>query len=240
MNGQGGYFFCSLVDKKIIDYWLTKKSFELIQEYVLAQYMQDEDIDDEWRINNNYRFNIFNNINSLCLWETDSIEINNATICDIYKLNDNCNNSFTFQSEGDFFKQELIDSFLCTENFLISKKKNTWDLLVQNELKKKGWATAYLIYFKCNARGYATHDEILKLDEPINKKNLKFFTSLFGSSDILSSVVKKALYFPNTKYEKVLYDFQMLKGAREKPDFDFTGIQKISIQNLRLNMQWIN
>ena len=40
--------------------------------------------------------------------------------------------------------------------------------------------------------------------------------------------------------EKVLYDFTMFKSAREKSDFDFTGIQEIGINNSILRMGWIN
>ena len=86
LNGQGGYFFCALLDVLIVDFWLQNKSIELLHEYILAHYLNDEDIDEEWRIPSSYRFNIFNNINSTCLWETDSIELSNATICDIYEL----------------------------------------------------------------------------------------------------------------------------------------------------------
>ena len=53
LNGQGGYFFCSLLNREIIDYWLNNKSIELMQEYVLAHYMQDDEIDEEWRIPKN-------------------------------------------------------------------------------------------------------------------------------------------------------------------------------------------
>ena len=236
LNGQGGYFFCSMIDNKIIDFWLNKKSFELLQEYVLAQYMQDHDIDDEWRIPENFRFDIFNNINGLCLWESDSIEINTSTICDLYEINNSDDN---FETEGDFTAHKLIDSFLCTDNFLINKKENSWSFLVENEFKKKGLDKAYLIYFKANARGYATHDDILQDEDKIDKKNLKFYTGLLGSGEFMSNVVKKALYKPDCPEEKVLYDFHMLKGAREKPDFDFTGIQEISITNSKFNMQWL-
>ena len=63
LNGQGGYFFCALLNVSIIDFWIKNKSIELLQEYILAHYLNDENIDEEWRIPNNYRFNIFNNIN---------------------------------------------------------------------------------------------------------------------------------------------------------------------------------
>ena len=86
-----------------------------------------------------------------------------------------------------------------------------------------------MIYFKANARGYAVHEDLLKIEGKFDKKKLKFFSSLFGLHDSQSFIVKKALYNPNSINEKVLYDFQMLGGAREKPDFDFTGLQKVEI-----------
>ena len=97
LNGQGGYFFCALLDVSIIDYWIKKKSIELLQEYISAQYLNDEDIDEEWRIPCNYRFNIFNNIKSTCLWETDSIELSSSTICDIYELEENILDSISYE-----------------------------------------------------------------------------------------------------------------------------------------------
>ena len=163
LNGQGGYFFCALLNVSIIDFWIKNKSIELLQEYILAHYLNDENIDEEWRIPNNYRFNIFNNINSICLWETDSIELNSATICDIYQLEENISDSFTFIQESDFNDQKLIDSFICTEQMIL-KNNNKWEDLVRNGLNIKKSKEAYLIYFKANARGYATHDEILVLD----------------------------------------------------------------------------
>ena len=235
LNGQGGYFFCSLVNNSIINYWLEYKSFELLQEYILAHYLNDDNIDEEWRIPDKFRFNIFNNINSLCLWETDSIELSNATICDIYKL-DTTNNTFTFIQESEFSKQKLVDSFICTDQ-MIYKNKNNWLDLIYEGLDKKKVSKGYLIYFKANARGYATHDEILNLKKPIDKKNLKFNTSTFGINDLSSNVIKKALYYPNTTKEKVLYDFQMLKGAREKPDFDYTGLQEVIIKDSKLEIK---
>ena len=237
LNGQGGYFFCSLVNSSIINYWLENKSFQLLQEYILAHYLNDDNIDEEWRIPEKFRFNIFNNINSLCLWESDSIELNNATICDIYKINTS-NNFFTFMQENEFNKQKLVDSFICTDQ-MIYKNKNNWLDIIYEGLDKKNVSKGYLIYFKANARGYATHDEILNLDEPIDKKNLKFSTSTFGIKDLSSNVIKKALYYPNTTKEKVLYDFQMLKDAREKPDFDFTGLQEVIIKDNKLETKLI-
>ena len=50
LNGQGGYFFCSLLNVSIIDFWIKNKNIELLQEYILAQYLNDEDIDEEWRL----------------------------------------------------------------------------------------------------------------------------------------------------------------------------------------------
>ena len=237
LNGQGGYLFCSLVNNSIINYWLEHKSFELLQEYILAHYLNDDNIDEEWRLPEKFRFNIFNNINSLCLWETDSIELSNATICDIYKLNTS-SNSFTFIQENEFIKQKLVDSFICTDK-MVFKNKNNWEDLIYEGLDKKKISKGYLIYFKANARGYATHDEILNLKEPIDKNNLKFNTSRFGTNDLSSNVIKKALYYPNTVKEKVLYDFQMLKGAREKPDFDYTGLQKVIIKDNKLEVKII-
>ena len=238
LNGQGGYFFCALLDVSIIDFWIKNKSIELLQEYILAHYLNDENIDEEWRIPSNYRFNIFNNINSICLWETDSIELNNATICDIYELKENILDSFTFIQESDFNDQKLIDSFICTEQMIL-KNNNNWEDLVFNGLNIKKSKEAYLIYFKANARGYATHDEILVLDQEINKHNLKFYTGAFGVNSFSSNIIKKALYNPNSNNEIVMYDFQMLEGAREKHDFDFTGLQKVTIKNDNLTLEWL-
>ena len=238
LNGQGGYFFCALLNVSIIDFWVENKSIELLQEYILAQYLNDEDIDEEWRIPSNHRFNIFNNIKSTCLWETDSIELNNATICDIYKLEENTTDSFTFMLESDFNDQKLIDSFICTEQMIL-KNNNNWKELVRNGLNIKNSKEAYLIYFKANARGYATHDEILVLDHEINKHNIKFYTGAFGVDNFSSSIIKKALYNPNSNNEIVMYDFQMLEGAREKHDFDFTGLQKVTIKNDNLTLEWL-
>ena len=238
LNGQGGYFFCALLNISIIDFWIKNKSIELLQEYILAHYLNDENIDEEWRIPNNYRFNIFNNINSICLWETDSIELNSATICDIYQLEENISDSFTFIQENEFNDQKLIDSFICTEQMIL-KNNNNWEDLVRNGLNIKKSKEAYLIYFKANARGYATHDEILVLDREINKHNIKFYTSNFGVDNFSSSIIKKALYNPNSNNEIVMYDFQMLEGAREKHDFDFTGLQKVTIKNDNLTLEWL-
>ena len=35
LNGQGGYFFCALLNVSIIDFWIKNKSIELLQEYIL-------------------------------------------------------------------------------------------------------------------------------------------------------------------------------------------------------------
>ena len=240
MNGQGGYFFCSFIKKEIIDFWLSKKSIELLQEYVLAQYLQDEEIDDEWRIPEKFRFDIFNNINSLCLWESDSIILNNSTICDIYELEISNLDIASFQLESDFAKHKLVDSFLCTDKYLLNIPEHNWNALVLSLLQKYKVTNAYLIYFKVNARGYATHDEILKIQNPFNKSDLKFFTGDFGTADIKSHIIKKALYKPNSSNEKVLYDFRMFKSAKEKNDFDFAGLQRVHLINSKLNFNWIN
>lgn len=237
LNGQGGYFFCALLNVSIINFWIKNKSIELLQEYILAQYLNDEEIDEEWRIPNNYRFNIFNNIKSTCLWETDSIELSNATICDIYELKENTSDHFTIIQESDFNKQKLVDSFICTDKMIF--KNNNWKDLVLNGLESNKTKEAYLIYFKANARGYASHDEILVLSDEINKQKIKFYTSTFGINDFCCSVVKKALYNPNSVNEVVLYDFKMLRDAREKPDFDFTGLQKVFLENNSITFKWI-
>ena len=237
LNGQGGYFFCALLNVSIIDYWIKNKGIELLQEYILAQYLNDEDIDEEWRIPSNYRFNIFNNIKSTCLWETDSIELSSSTICDIYELYENQSNSYTIKQENDFYQQKLVDSFICTDQMIF--KKNNWKDIILNGLENNKTREAYIVYFKANARGYATHDEILVLKNEINKQKLKFYTSAFGMNDFNCNVIKKALYNPNSNNEIVLYDFQMLQGAREKHDFDFTGLQKATIKNNNLSLAWL-
>ncbi len=132
LNGQGGYYFCALLNISIIDFWIKNKSIELLQEYILAQYLNDENIDEEWRIPSNYRFNIFNNIQSTCLWETDSIELSNSTICDIYELKENTSNSYTIIQESDFDQQTLVDSFICTDQMIL--KKNNWKDIISNGL----------------------------------------------------------------------------------------------------------
>ena len=237
LNGQGGYFFCALLNVSIIDYWIKNKGIELLQEYILAQYLNDENIDEEWRIPSNYRFNIFNNIQSTCLWETDSIELSNSTICDIYELKENTSNSYTIIQESDFDQQTLVDSFICTDQMIV--KKNHWKDIILKGLEDNKTREAYLVYFKANARGYATHDEILVLKDEINKQKLKFYTSAFGINDFYSNVIKKALYNPNSTKEIVLYDFQMLKDAREKSDFDSTALQKVIFANNNMTFKWI-
>ena len=119
-----------MLEVSIIEFWLKNKSIELLQEYILAHYLNDEDIDEEWRIPSNYRFNIFNNINSLCLWETDSIELSNATICDIYELKENTSRSFTFIQESDFKEQKLTDSFICTDQMIFKNISNFSSIIV--------------------------------------------------------------------------------------------------------------
>ncbi len=44
LNGQGGYFFCALLNVSIIEFWIKNKSIELLQEYILAHYLNDENI----------------------------------------------------------------------------------------------------------------------------------------------------------------------------------------------------
>ncbi len=237
LNGQGGYFFCALLNVSIIDFWIKNKNIELLQEYILAQYLNDEDIDEEWRIPIDYRFNIFNNIKSTCLWETDSIELSSSTICDIYELNDNNSNSHTIIQESDFNQQKLVDSFICTDQMIF--KKNNWKDIILNGLENNKTREAYLVYFKANARGYATHDEILVLKNEINKQKLKFYTSAFGMNDFYCNVIKKALYNPNSINEVVLYDFQMLRDAREKSDFDTIALQKVIFENDDMTLKWI-
>ena len=154
------------------------------------------------------------------------------------ELEENISDSFTFIQESDFNDQKLIDSFICTEQMIL-KNNNNWEDLVRNGLNIKKSKEAYLIYFKANARGYATHDEILVLDHEINKHNIKFYTGAFGVNSFSSNIIKKALYNPNSNNEIVLYDFQMLQGAREKHDFDFTGLQKVTIKNNNLTLEWL-
>ena len=226
-----------MLNVSLINFWIKKKSIELLQEYILAQYLNDEDIDEDWRIPYDFRFNIFNNMKSTCLWETDSIELSNATICDIYELKEYTSDSFTIIQESDFNQQKLVDSFICTDQMII--KNNNWKDLVLNGLESNKTKEAYLIYFKANARGYASHDEILVLSDEINKQKIKFYTSTFGINDFCCSVVKKALYNPNSVNEVVLYDFKMLRDAREKPDFDFTGLQKVFLEKNILTFKWI-
>ena len=96
-----------------------------------------------------------------------------------------------------------------------------------------------MVYFKANARGYATHDEILVLDHEINKHNIKFYTGAFGVDNFSSSIIKKALYNPNNINEVVLYDFQMLRDAREKSDFDSIALQKVIFENDDMRLKWI-
>ena len=237
LNGQGGYFFCALLNVSIIDFWVENKSIELLQEYILAQYLNDEDIDEEWRIPGNYRFNIFNNIKSTCLWETDSIELSSSTICDIYELYENNSNSYTIMQESDFNQQKLVDSFICTDQMIF--KKNNWKNIILNGLENNKVREAYLVYFKANARGYATHDEILVLKNEINKQKLKFYTSAFGINDFYFNVIKKAIYNPNSTKEVVLYDFQMLRDAREKSDFDSTALQKVTFEDNDITFKWV-
>ena len=237
LNGQGGYYFCALLNVSLINFWIKNKSIELLQEYILAQYLNDEDIDEEWRIPNDYRFNIFNNLKSTCLWETDSIELSNATICDIYELRENTLDSFKIIQESDFNKQKLVDSFICTDQMIF--KNNNWKDLVLNGLESNKIREGYLVYFKANARGYASHNEILFLSDEINKQKLKFCTSTFGINNLCCNVIKKALYNPNSVNEIVLYDFKMLSDAREKPDFDYTGLQKVFLENNSITFKWI-
>ena len=237
LNGQGGYLFCALLNVSIVDFWIKNKGIELLQEYILAQYLNDEGIDEEWRIPSNYRFNIFNNIKSTCLWETDSIELSNSTICDIYELDKNTLNSYKIIQESDFNQQILVDSFICTDQMIL--KKNYWKDIIFNGLENNQTREAYLVYFKANARGYATHDEILVLKHEINKQKLKFYTSAFGINNFYCNVIKKALYNPNSTKEVVLYDFQMLKDAREKSDFDSTALQKVIFENNNISFKWI-
>jgi hypothetical protein len=239
LNGIGGYYFSSLIKKEIIDYWLQKKSIELLEEYILAQYMQDEEIDDAWRIPEKYRFDIFNNIKSICLWETDSIDFNNDLICDIYKVLQSKDSLFDFNKESDFNKHELINSFLCSNNLLFNSYDKNWNTLIKDVLTKNSYESAYIIYFKTKARGYATHDEILYLDDCINIKKLKFCTKSFGVDKVKTNVIKKLIYNPNIKDEKVLYDFYMLESARESLDYNYIGLQKVMSSENKLLFNWI-
>ena len=117
--------------------------------------------------------------------------------------------------------------------------KNYWKDIIFNGLENNQTIEAYLIYFKANARGYATHDEILVLKNEINKKKLRFCTSVFGINDFYCNVIKKALYNPNNINEVVLYDFQMLRDAREKSDFDSIALQKVIFENDDMTLKWI-
>ena len=234
LNGSGGYYFSSLIKEEIVNYWLNNKNLELLEEYILAQYMQDEDIDDAWRIPEEYRFDIFNNIKSICLWETDSIECNNDTICDIYKLHAHKQNLIEFDKESDFTKLELIKSFLWSNEVLFQKSENTENSLIKDLLIKKNYESAYIIYFKTQARGYATLEEILELEDPININHLKFKTGVFGENEFKSNVIKRAIYRANTKNEKVLYNFHMLESARENLDYHFIGLQKVVTNEKKL------
>ena len=67
-------------------------------------------------------------------------------------------------------------------------KKNNWKNIILNGLENNKVREAYLVYFKANARGYATHDEILVLKNEINKQKLKFYTSAFGINDFYFNV----------------------------------------------------
>ncbi len=171
------------------------------------------------------------------LWETDSIELSNSTICDIYELKENTSNSYTIIQESDFDQQTLVDSFICTDQMIL--KKNYWKDIILKGLENNKTREAYLVYFKANSRGYATHDEILVLKHEIDKQKLKFYTSAFGINDFYCNVIKKALYNPNSTKEVVLYDFQMLKDAREKSDFDTTALQKVIFENNNMTFKWI-
>ena len=235
LNGMGGYYFSSLIKKEIIDYWLDKKSLELLEEYILSQYMQDEEIEDAWRVPEEYRFDIFNNIKSTCLWETDSIDYNNNTICDVYNLLSDKN--IEFNNENDFLKHELIKSFLCSDELLVNKK--SWNILIEDVLQKKSYDRAYIVYFKTIARGYSSHNDILHLNKPFNIKNLKFYTKDFGEGEINCNVIRKAIYNINTEGDKVLYDFCMLESARENLDYNFIGIQSVIAAESKLLYNWI-
>ena len=63
---------------------------------------------------------------------------------------------------------------------VINSNENSWNKIIDGLLSKKNTDSAYIIYFKTSARGYASHDEVLSLDNPINIKKLKFHTKGFG------------------------------------------------------------
>ena len=239
LNGTGGYYFSSLVKKEIIDYWLINKNLKLLEDYILAQYMQDDEIDNSWKIPEKYRFDIFNNIKSTCLWETDSVDYKSDVICDVYKLLSN-NNLDVFNKESDFDKHKLLESFLCSNDLLIVNNDRNWNMLVKDALNQNKYESAYIIYFKTCARGYASHDNILSLDNPINTKKLKFHTKDFGLDKIKSNVIKKVIYNANSEEEKVLHDFYMLDSSRENLDYNFISIQKVVIRDSELLTKWLN
>ena len=239
LNGRGGYYFCSLINTSIAEFWLNNKGQDLLEEYIFSQYDQDEDINDEWRIPEKYRFDIFNNYNSICLWETDSIVLNNSTICDIYELDNEKKDYCTFNRESDFKNQKLVDTFLCSDNLLIHRKQDSWVNLIKKVLDDKKYIEAYIIYFKNNARGHATHEGVLNLDRPFDIKKFKFFASNLGEEHEENNIIKKALYEPDTYNEKVLYDFKMLDSARESTDFSQVGYQKVNINDEFLKLSWI-
>jgi len=238
LNGIGGYYFSSLVKKEIIDYWLINKNIKLLEDYILAQYMQDTEIDDSWKIPEAYRFDIFNNIKSTCLWETDSVDYKSDMICDIYKVL-STNNLDVFDKESDFNKQKLLKSFLCSSDLLIINKVGNWNALIKDVLLQNRYESAYIIYFKTSARGYASHDDVLSLDYPINIKKLKFQTKDFGLDKIKSNVIKKVIYNANTEEEKVLHDFYMLDSSRESLDYNFFALQKVVITESELLTKWL-
>jgi hypothetical protein len=240
LNGIGGYYFSSLVKKEIIDYWLANKNIILLKDYILAQYMQDDEIDDSWKIPERYRFDVFNNIKSTCLWETDSIDYNSAMICDVYKLLSKNNNLDDFTKESDFDKHELLESFLCSSGLLINNNNRNWNVVIKEVLKQNSYESAYIIYFKTCARGYASHDKILSLEKPININKLKFHTKDFGLHEIKSNVIKKLIYNANTVEEKVLYDFYMLDSAREGLDHNFIALQEVKMTESKLLTKWLN
>jgi hypothetical protein len=211
----------------------------MLEEYILAQHMKDEEIDDAWKIPEKYRFDIFNNIKSICLWETDSIDFNNDLICDIYKVLPNKDSLFQFNNESDFNKHELINSFLCSNDLQFNSHDNNWNTLIKDVLTKNNYESAYIIYLKINARGYATHDEMLHIDNCINIKNLKFHTKDFVVDKVKSSVIKKLIYKPNIEDEKVLHDFYMLDSARESLNYNYIGLQKVMITKSKILYNWI-
>ena len=239
LNGKGGYFFSSFIKKEIGDYWLEYKGKELFEEYISSQYNEDDKIDDDWRIPEKYRFDIFNNLNSICLWETDSIVFNQSTICDIYKCDKSLNNTSNFEIESDFSRETLIESFLLTDKLIMNSEAHTWNKIIKDLLKEKNYQNAYIIYFKTSARGYATHEGLLEIKDEFVLNDLKFHVSTLGSYEDQEKVIKKAFYMPNTIYEKVLYDFCMLQGSREKQDFNFIGFQKASIACDTFTLNWV-